>query len=79
MSEDYSWNGSLNPNLDHIQIKRNVDVVKRKAENNHCLRLEKFMAKSKFRITSFEEDNLDYAGTFITTPNHQCYCFSALR
>jgi len=25
----------LHPNLDHIQIKRNVDVVKRKAENNH--------------------------------------------
>ena len=24
-----------NPNLDNIQIKRNVDVVKRKAENNH--------------------------------------------
>jgi len=35
MSEDYPWNGSLNPNLDHIQIKRNVDVVKRKAEKYH--------------------------------------------
>jgi len=32
MSEDYSWNGSLNPNLEKLQIKRNVDVVKRKAE-----------------------------------------------
>ena len=28
------------------------------------------MAKSKFLIMSFEEDNLDYAGVFKTTPNH---------
>ena len=61
----------MHPNLDHIQIKRNVDVVKRKAENNHWLRLEKFMAKSKFRMMRFEEDKLEYAGAFITPPNHR--------
>lgn len=28
------------------------------------------MAKSKFGMMRFEENNLDYAGAFITTPNH---------
>ena len=29
------------------------------------------MAKSKFRMMRFEEDKLDYAGAFNTSPNHR--------
>ena len=28
------------------------------------------MAKSKFGMMSFKEDNLDYGGAFIKIPNH---------
>ncbi len=29
------------------------------------------MAKSKFGMMRFEEDKLEYAGAFITLPNHR--------
>ena len=29
------------------------------------------MAKSKFGMMRFEEDELEYAGAFMTTPNHR--------